>query len=436
LVLAARMIQQPETAIDTPLEEIAMLSLEFGRCLMESGASAQIVDQFVDTVAQGLGAERVDLRIGYASLAITVGIGSEGLTRMRKVGLLGVNQRLDFSLRELARAVGRGDLTASEARSRLSSLAQDSPRYAGWLVDTAVGLACACFGRLLGLDWAALGPVLLAAIVGQWSRRQFAARQVNIFIAATVVAFIASALSGLGAGLLASQTVDTAMIASVLLLVPGVPALNAQNDILEGRPTLGSARAVWVAVTVVFLTAGVWLGQMLLGERWLVGAGNRLGTPLVQGGVRYLLHQSLFGGLAAIGFGVLFNMGHRALLWCGLFGALALAVRTTGLELGWTLEGASFAAALAVGSVVQIFQEQIGVSRNALAVAGCIPMIPGGFAAKAILGLFALTAPAVQNADRLLLTSVQNALRVIFSIGAMGTGLGIPSMLLRVRRGK
>jgi uncharacterized membrane protein YjjB (DUF3815 family) len=213
-----------------------------------------------------------------------------------------------------------------------------------------------------------------------------------------------------------------------------VPSINAQNDILEGRPTMGSARAVSVLVTLVFLTAGLWLGQMLLGEWRLVGAGNPPGALPTQG-VPYLLHQTLFGGLAAIGFGVLFNMGGRALLWCGAGGALALAVRTTGLELGWTLEGASFAAALAVGSGVQVFQERIGVSRNTLAVAGCIPMIPGGFAAKAILGLIALTQPTVQNADKTLIISVQDALRVMFTIGAMGTGLAIPSMLLRVRRG-
>ena len=175
----------------------------------------------------------------------------------------------------------------------------------------------------------------------------------NVFIAATLVAFVASALSGLGAHLLGSLTVDTAMIASVLLLVPGVPLLNALNDILEGRPTLGSARAVWVVVTLVFLTVGVWLGQMLLGEWRLVGAGNPAGAAQAQG-VAYLLHQTLFGGLAAIGFGVLFNMGGHALVWCGAAGALALAVRTTGLGLGWTLEGASFAAALAVGSGVQL----------------------------------------------------------------------------------
>jgi uncharacterized membrane protein YjjB (DUF3815 family) len=148
----------------------------------------------------------------------------------------------------------------------------------------------------------------------------------------------------------------------------------------------------------------------------------------------HLAHQTLFGGLAAMGFGVLFNIGHRALLWCGVSGGLALAIRTVGLELGWSLEASSFGAALAVGSLVQLFQERIGASRNTLDVAGCIPMVPGGFAAKAILGLFALTAPAPQAADRTLILSVQNFLRVMFTIGALGTGLAIPSLLLRVRR--
>lgn len=149
-----------------------------------------------------------------------------------------------------------------------------------------------------------------------------------------------------------------------------------------------------------------------------------------------LLHHTACGGVAAIGFGVLFNIGPRALLWCGASGALALAVRTTGLQLGWSLEAASFSAALAVGSAVQILQERIGVSRNTLDVAGCIPMVPGGFAAKAILGLFALTASSPQAPDQTLLQSVGGALRVMFTIGAMGTGLAIPSLLLRVRRSR
>jgi uncharacterized membrane protein YjjP (DUF1212 family) len=248
------------------LEEIAMLAMEFGRLLMECGASAQIVDEYAGRIARGLGAERVDLRIGYASLAITVGIGGEGITRMRKVGGLGVNQRLDQALRQLGRRVEAGELTAAATRAELERLVKETPKHPGWFIDLAVGVACASFGRLLGVDWLAFGPIFCAAAIGQFCRRQLLMRHVNVFITATLVAFLASVLGGLGARMAGSATVDTAMTAAVLLLVPGVPALNAQYDILDGRPTLGSARVVWVGVILIFLTAGVWLGQMTLGE--------------------------------------------------------------------------------------------------------------------------------------------------------------------------
>jgi uncharacterized membrane protein YjjP (DUF1212 family) len=55
------------------------------------------------------------------------------------------------------------------------------------------------------------------------------------------------------------------MIASALLLVPGVPSVNGQTDILAGRPTLGSARLATVLMTLIFLTIGLWVGQSAVG---------------------------------------------------------------------------------------------------------------------------------------------------------------------------
>ena len=79
----------PEDSGSAPaLEPMAMVALDAGRMLMEAGASANSIDQIVAKVARGLGAERVDLRIGYASLAVTIGIGPNGITRMREVGHL------------------------------------------------------------------------------------------------------------------------------------------------------------------------------------------------------------------------------------------------------------------------------------------------------------------------------------------------------------
>src|SRR5262249_10706709 len=107
-----------------------------------------------------------------------------------------------------------------------------------------------------------------------------------------------------------------------------------------------------------------------------------------------LVDKVVCGGLAAAGFGVLFNVGLRALPWCGASGALALLVRTLALRAGWDLEAASLAASLALSSAVQLAHIRAGISRNALAVSGCIPMVPGSFAAKAILAMFALMSTA------------------------------------------
>ena len=74
----------PEEDSPTPtLEPIAMAALDAGRMLMEAGANANSIDAIVARFARGLGADRVDLRIGYASLAVTIGIGPNGITRMR-----------------------------------------------------------------------------------------------------------------------------------------------------------------------------------------------------------------------------------------------------------------------------------------------------------------------------------------------------------------
>jgi len=146
-----------------------------------------------------------------------------------------------------------------------------------------------------------------------------------------------------------------------------------------------------------------------------------------------LLHQTLCGAVAAAGFGMLFNIGMRQLPWCAGAGALALATRTYCTGLGWSLEGASFTAALVVGAAVQLLHWRMGISPTAFDVVGCIPMVPGSFAAKATLGLFAAATKTGSGDTRVLLTALQYTLSVAFITGAIGTGLAIPTLLLRVR---
>ncbi|MGE5478520.1 MAG: threonine/serine exporter family protein [Bacteroidales bacterium] len=248
------------------LEQIAMAALQAARVLMESGARAQVIHQCADMVARGLGAEGVAFRSGYASLAITVSAGSNTITRMVDVGRHAVNHRLDQAVRRLAARVAAGGMTPAQTTAEIERLRRETPRHPAWLVAVAVGLGCAAFGRLLGVDWPGFAAAFLSASFGQWLRHHLLAQRVNPFVVAALIAFAAASLGGAGAKLLHSGTAGLALMASVLLLVPGVPALNAQIDIMEGSPTLGSARAVTVIVVMVFVTVGVWLAQVAVGR--------------------------------------------------------------------------------------------------------------------------------------------------------------------------
>ncbi|QXG79366.1 threonine/serine exporter family protein [Rhodospirillum rubrum] len=262
---AAGSPRDPTVLAHRSLESIGLIALRVGGLLMECGARTAIVDVNVTALARALGAEDTETRAGYASLEMTVRHGVNSITRMVTVGPHGVNHRLEHALRLLVKRVTIEGGTPESVRREVDGLVGAIGRHPRWLVSLAVGVACAAFGRLLGADWLACGPILVAAAVGQLLRGALHHRGVNLFILISCVAFLAALLGGLGARLIGSGTVDTALMASTLLLVPGVPALNAQSDILEGRPTLGAARLVIVITALVFIAMGIWGAAALLG---------------------------------------------------------------------------------------------------------------------------------------------------------------------------
>lgn len=406
------------------LERIALEALEMGRLLAETGAKSSIIRGGMERVARGLGAERAHVRVGYASLSMTVARDGVTSARMTEVGTPGVNMRLNHALRDLCVRIERGGFDADAARDARRATQADTPRQPKALNIAAAAIACAAFGRLLGVDWAGVAPILLASALGQTLRLFLAARGINHYVLTAAVAFVAAATAGLAAQAAGAGMIDTAMSAAVLMLVPGVPAMNAQTDIMEGFPTLGSARFVTVFMILLFLTVGVGAARPLVGDALAAPA-------VVSHGVA---HQALFGALAAMGFGVLFNFGRRNLALAGAAGALALAVRTVGLDIGWSLPAASFLAAAAVAAAVALLNHGWRAMQRAgetLAVAGCIPMVPGSAAAHWITGLFQLTAPGAPAPPETLFAVATFGLQVVFTIGAIGAGLAIVSSLSR-----
>ncbi|MGC3992326.1 MAG: threonine/serine exporter family protein [Chthoniobacteraceae bacterium] len=145
--------------------------------------------------------------------------------------------------------------------------------------------------------------------------------------------------------------------------------------------------------------------------------------------ILHLLHQAFFGGVAAAGFGILFNCPRRMLWICFGAGALALLVRTLALEAHCSLATATFLAAFVLGVVDRLWQQPHTLRGCVLGVVGCIPMVPGGFAANVLMSFFKLMHAEATQAAALTPQVLENFLSVTFTLIAMGIGLAIPSLV-------
>jgi uncharacterized membrane protein YjjB (DUF3815 family) len=145
-----------------------------------------------------------------------------------------------------------------------------------------------------------------------------------------------------------------------------------------------------------------------------------------------ILIKSFWAGIAAIGFAILFNVPRRTLfpIWC--IGALGGLIKFTAVNYEIGVVFASFLGAVVVG-VVAI---QMAHLRNSpplvFSIPSVIPMVPGVFAYKFMLGAIALT--SIENSDaylRTLIDTVNNGAKMMFVLIALGTGVAIPMLLTR-----
>ena len=253
---------EPATGSPPPAPEPASLSgmvdllVQTGSLLLQHGADAGRVEASLQQMEPGLGIERIDAVVMSKTILLTATRQDAHHTRVARVPIVGVNMN---SLNEVEQVLGlfqQGRVTPGQLAVILDRIATLPHHYSRGVIVAATGLACAAFCRLFGGDWAALAITGVAAAVAAWVRMALNQRQVNYFLVVLLTALVASLLAG--STLWLSQTPQSALTAAVLLLVPGVPLINASVDILQGHISAGLARAT--TSLVVFLGIALGLG--------------------------------------------------------------------------------------------------------------------------------------------------------------------------------
>jgi uncharacterized membrane protein YjjB (DUF3815 family) len=138
-----------------------------------------------------------------------------------------------------------------------------------------------------------------------------------------------------------------------------------------------------------------------------------------------LVQKGCWAAVATLGFSVLFNVPKYALPYCALIGG------------GMGMVSATLGAALLIGVLAAILARRYGVSGTLFAVGPAIPLVPGSYAYKAVMGIVMVAESSQpERGAELLLGAFDNGIKAVLTVLFLSFGIALPGLLWSaLRRG-
>lgn len=247
------------------LRDVIDLSLWAGQLLLQHGAESARIEETVHRLGTALGADWMDILVSPNAIAVTTVSGPEFRTKIRRVVSFKVNMHILDEVNTVSRWVETGALDRHQVREAFQRIDGLPKQYGRWQVIIMVGLACAAFSRLFGGDWAVFAVTFISSAGAMWVRQELNRRYFNALLVVIITAFAAAVFASSATIFKLSPQPQTALAASVLLLVPGVHLINAAEDLIAGHLVTGMVRGVLGGLVSLGIALGLALAIRLLG---------------------------------------------------------------------------------------------------------------------------------------------------------------------------
>lgn len=145
--------------------------------------------------------------------------------------------------------------------------------------------------------------------------------------------------------------------------------------------------------------------------------------------ITQILFEAFWSGIAALGFALLFNVPRRTLLACFLIGAIGNTVKATVMQTGVDIGLATLAGATVVGFLGVGFSPKLSAPPPVLSIPGIIPMIPGTFAYKTMMGILKIATGKLQSDPHLIQFTTVNGILTLIILISISVGIAIPNLL-------
>ena len=310
---------------------------------------------------------------------------------------------------------GRLDL----ASGHVALLAIDRPRSANWdaMQVIAFGLASAAVAGLLRLPWldiaTAGGTGLLIGLLELAKGRHLQLKETGDAMAALLAAFVAIAV----ASFIGPLNLNTVIIVSLIVLLPGMTLTNAVNELTSQHLVSGTARFAGALTTVMKLAIGT---AIALTIAQLIGLQPQVQASRPQ--PDWVEWTSL--ALAAFAFAVLFRSPRHDFPLVMLAAVVGYLIsREAGAA--WGSPAGIFLSALTITAAGNGYARWVHRPGALVRVPGIIMLVPGSASLRGVMNL-------VQQQD--VAVGQDAALAVLNILLALLAGLLFGNLLLPTRR--
>lgn len=150
-----------------------------------------------------------------------------------------------------------------------------------------------------------------------------------------------------------------------------------------------------------------------------------------------ILEKCLWFGFAGMGFGVLFNVPRRTMFTIWIMAYMGGIVKLLLLHYNQPIVLACLCAAILVGMISIPFAHLRHVPPFVISIPGVIPMVPGIFAYRMVLGFIKLTGdPKLPNYHQVLSETVNNGLKTMLILMSLALGTVMPMLITRQKSAK
>ena len=246
--------------------DITRQVVRVAQLLLAYGAESELVEEISQRLGHALGLASVEISISSNSLVLTSLVHGRCITTTRRIREHGINMTIICELQRICLLTEKGLYGIREVRKRVSRI--EPKTYPKRYLVPMIGLSCASFCHLFGGDVPACFITFIASSIGMFVRLSIAKYHFNLLLNFAVTAFVTTLIAQIGYHFDLTDTPKLPMAASVLMLVPGFPMINAISDMVKGHLSVGISRwghaTLLTVSSVIGITISMQLGGLLL----------------------------------------------------------------------------------------------------------------------------------------------------------------------------